>query len=156
MNPEQSPQGLPPGQPPQRYDGPPRPSYPPRPFPEVLPARPVKPKVQGRFWHMITIALLIMLASHVLAGLAQQSGIPGYVTIMRLLSPGLYAPLAIAMSAALHAQRSVIIILTVLIIVRIWPCTVQVLSVWLLPVGAGILLGTLVQYVLRESRGETL
>ena len=145
---------------PQRYEG--QRSMPPRQMPMPMPPSgpasvPARPRIQkpgGRLGRMFTHAVLFLIAAHALELLAKQASAPGYAAVMRALSPGSYAPLSVAISAALHAQRSIILVLVGLIVVGIWPFTIDDLAIWLIPVGAGILLGSLIQRLVMESHGE--
>ena len=131
--------------------------FPPRPVPQQpqqLPPRPAVLRPSGRLLRMFTHALCFLIVAHLAGALALRTTPPGYAAVMRLLAPGDYAPLAVAWSAALHRQQSIIIALVILIMVGIWPCTMNDLAAWLTPVGAGVLLGSLVERVVRESHGE--
>ena len=144
---------------PQRYYAPrgtpPRPiMLPVPPSPVSVPARPKAARPPGRLLRMFTHAFFFLIAAHVVTALADQTSAPGYRTVLRFLAPGSYLPLAVALSAALHAQRGIMIILVGLIMIGIWPFTINDLARWLVPVGAGIILGSLLEIVIRESHGE--
>lgn len=154
MTPELTPERTP-----QHYEGPrrmqmPRQLPPPAPVPASVPARPHVARPAGRLGRMFTHAFLFLIGAHLLAMLAKQTSAPGYASVMRTLAPGAYAPLAVAMSAALHAQRGIVLVLVALIVIGIWPFTIDELATWLIPVGAGIMLGRLIQWVALESHGE--
>lgn len=126
---------------------------PPSPVPVAVPDPPPRRVPASRFSRMLAHAAIVIIVAHVIEQVTAAKIPTGYAAVLTALRPGGFVPLGVACSAAMHAQRTVIVLLTGLIVVGIWPCTINDLAVWLVPVGAGIMLGAVVQRLVLENRG---
>ena len=92
---------------------------------------------------------LIVLTLVTLASMLVTKG--GLKDILAALSWGSYVPLALATAAAITDQKGLVIALVIITILIVIPTTLQAFVRAVLPIGAGIALGTGLRAAIKEG-----
>ena len=95
-------------------------------------------------------ALIVLAVVLVVAAFATR----GFATVLKQLGFASYLPFALATAAAVNNQKGLLVATILVTILAIIPCAIAALAHALLPIGAGILLGTAVQRGMQEAREE--
>lgn len=95
-------------------------------------------------------ALIITAILNALGGFATNAGL---ALLLGIIKPGAYLPFALSTSAAMHGLRSASIILLAGTIILAYPSSINELATILVPIGAGLLTGTLLRSAISETNG---
>jgi hypothetical protein len=95
--------------------------------------------------HAAVCVALMHLFRHLLQGR------PGFRAVFDVLAPGGFVPFAATLSAAVHLQRALVLVILGLTLLGGWPWDLQGLERLVIPIGVGILAGTGLARVLREG-----
>lgn len=99
----------------------------------------------------LALALIILLALLLTNALVEQRTARA---ILAMLSFGAYLPVSLATAAAMTNVKGVAIGVLLITMITVIPCSMTVFAHAIVPVGAGILLGTALQHAINESREE--
>lgn len=103
------------------------------------------------FYRTLVHALVILLCVSILAVLAQAAHLEGVTLVLALVDAAHYLLFAFAAAAALNRQRALVLVVLVLAVMLTWPpATARVVHV-LLPVAAGVLLGSGLQQLFNDA-----
>jgi len=78
----------------------------------------------------------------------------GFTAVLRIIGYGAYLPFSLTTAAAITSQRGIIITVTLIVVLSIVPCTLQVFATAVAPIGAGILIGIALQHAIRDTTEE--
>ena len=76
---------------------------------------------------------------------------PAFHAIFEVLQPGGFVPFAATLSAAIHLQRALVLLILAATLLAAWPWDLQGLERFMIPIGSGILAGTALGRLLREG-----
>lgn len=96
-------------------------------------------------------AVIVFALLNVVAAGADRAGSPGPKLLLDQVRTGSFALVSLATAGSLHKQRVLLAILVVGTLTIAWPWSLNDLPQYLVPIAAGILLGTGLQRVIREA-----
>jgi hypothetical protein len=138
---------------PRQYPPPGR--YPPRTEPVPIPPPKKEPRREHHLLRFFIITFICFASINILGRLLQAAHRPGIDAVLTMLGPAAYLPLSLSWSASLLNQRILLLLLVAGLVIALWPCTLQDLATWLVPVGAGIILGQLTRTSLTGNEDTT-
>ena len=103
------------------------------------------------FYRTLVHALVILLCVNVLAVVAAAAHAEGITLVLSLLDAAYYLLFASASAAALNRQRALVLVLVVLAVILTWPLAPQRIVHVLLPIAAGVLLGSGLQQLFNDA-----
>ncbi|MBV8518829.1 MAG: hypothetical protein JO197_15645 [Acidobacteria bacterium] len=103
------------------------------------------------FYRTLVHALVILLCVNVLAAVAAAAHAEGITLVLSLLDAAYYLLFASASAAALNRQRALVLVLVALAVMLTWPLAPQRIVHVLLPIAAGVLLGSGLQQLFNDA-----
>jgi zinc transporter ZupT len=103
------------------------------------------------FYRTLVHALVILLSVNVLAVVAAAAHADGITLVLSLLGAAHYLLFAGTAAAALNRQRALVLVLVVLAVMLTWPLAPERIVHVLLPVAAGVLLGSGLQQLFNDA-----
>ena len=97
------------------------------------------------FYRTLVHALVILLCASVLSVLSDAAHIEGLKLVLALFDASHYLLFSFAAAAALNRQRALVLVLLVVAVIFTWPPDTERIVHVLLPIGAGVLVGTAAQ-----------
>lgn len=103
------------------------------------------------FYRTLVHALVILLCVSLLAVLANAAHLDGITLVLDLLNAAHYLLFAFAAAAALNRQRALVLVLLALAVILTWPPETERIVRVLLPVAAGVLIGSGLQHLVNDA-----
>jgi hypothetical protein len=103
------------------------------------------------FYRTLVHALVILLCASVLGVLAEAAHLEGLKLVLALFSASHYLLFSVAAAAALNRQRALVLVLLVVAVILTWPPDTERIVHVLLPMGAGVLVGTGAQQLFTDA-----
>jgi hypothetical protein len=93
-------------------------------------------------------ALITWAAVNILSGVLARVPDTGLRDALALVSAGVFIPFSLSVSAGLHNQRMLIVVVLVLTLLIAWPFHTDNAARLIIPIPAGLLVGTALRYLL--------
>jgi zinc transporter ZupT len=103
------------------------------------------------FYRTLVHALVILLCVSILGVLAEAAHLEGITLVLALLNATHYLLFAFAAAAALNRQRAFVLVLLALAVILTWPPDAARIVRVLLPVAAGVLIGSGLQHLFNDA-----
>ena len=103
------------------------------------------------FYRTLVHALVILLCASVLGVLAEAAHVEGLKLVLALFDASHYLLFSFAAAAALNRQRALVLVLLVAAVIFTWPPDTERIVHVLLPIGAGVLVGTAAQQLFHDA-----
>jgi hypothetical protein len=104
---------------------------------------------------MLKVIIWALLGAGLLNGLARiPHHAPGLLLLMEWAAPGAYTIIASSIAAAAHDRKDLIVLILLLTMLAAYPFDAQDVARLLIPLGSGILLGSILRTTLQQEQPQ--